>query len=62
MTSMRIDSEASAKLWAKRLKKLTDAIEEDGGLVFLNTETHEVAVDKDGQTFTTGGRDITGEL
>ncbi len=62
MASMRVDGGASAALWAKRLKKLVEHIEEDGGLVFLNVETNEVAVDKNGQTFTTSGRDVTGEL
>lgn len=62
MSSMRIDSGASAELWAKRLRKLVELIEEDGGLVFLNMETNEIAVDKNGQTFTMFGEDVTGEL
>jgi hypothetical protein len=62
MSSMRIDGGASAKLWAKRLEKLFDLIEEDGGLTYFNSTTGHVAVDKDGQTFTTGGKGITGEF
>lgn len=62
MTSMRVDGGASAKLWAKRLGKLVDAIREDGGTVHINADTGDIAVDKNGQTFTILGEDVTGEL
>ena len=62
MSSMRVDGGASAALWAKRLRKLVEHIEDDGGLVFINIETNDIAVDKNGQTFTMSGEDVTGEL
>jgi len=57
---MRIDGDKSAKLWAKRLRKLLDAIEEDGGYVAVHCDMPIVAVVKDGYTWTTGGEDGTG--
>lgn len=62
MTSMRIDGGASAKLWAKRLGKLIEAIENDGGVISLNTETAEVAVLKGDSFFTSEGRDVSDQL
>lgn len=62
MSTMRIDGRASAKLWAKRLAKLINTIGEDGGQVFMNTETNSLAVLKDGKTFTMFGEDVTSEL
>lgn len=62
MTSMRIDSDASAKLWAKRLRSFIEAVELDGGEVAFDTEGREFGVMKDGKLFTIYGRDATEEL
>ncbi len=62
MTSMRVDGGASAKLWAKRLGKLIDAISEDGGSVHVNVDTKDIAVRKDGNLWTSEGKDVSGEL
>lgn len=59
MTSMRIDSKASAKLWAKRLGKLVELIREDGGEVYLNLDANDIAVGKDGSFFTIFGVDVS---
>lgn len=61
MTSMRIDAGASAKLWANRMRKLIDAIEEDGGQVRAHRDLPLIAVFKDGEGFTTGQDEVEDE-
>jgi len=62
MVSMRIDGGASARLWAKRLGRLIDAINADGGRVHANSETLDVSVHKDDSLWTTEGKDVSSEL
>jgi hypothetical protein len=61
MTSMRTDGDASAKLWAKRLGKLIDAINEDDGAVYVNTDTMDIAVSKGDSVWTSMGTDVSSE-
>ncbi len=58
MTSMRIDGDKSAKVWAKRLRNLVDAMEEDGAEVRTHETLPLIAVFKDGDAWTTGGEDV----
>jgi hypothetical protein len=58
---MRIDEDASAKLWARRLRKLTDAIEADGGVVMVDSGGH-CAVLKGESAWTTGLEDVSQEF
>jgi len=51
MTSMRIDENASAELWAKRLGKLFDEMESDG--VELLVDGNTICICKDGEESST---------
>lgn len=62
MTSLRIDSDKSAKVWAKRLGNFIEAIESDGGSVHVNVDDHSIAVNKDGKVFTSDGKDVSDDF
>lgn len=62
MTSLRIDGDKSAKVWAKRFQKLIDAAVEDGVDVYLHADTLSLAIKKGGATITTLGRDVSDEF
>ena len=63
MSSLRIDGDKSAKVWAKRFQKLIDAAIEDGAEVHVHDETLSLAIKKDGTAITTfEGRDVSDEF
>lgn len=59
VTSMRIDGDKSAKVWAKRLENFIDAFEGDGAVMWINPETRVLAIEKDGKAYDMYVRKVT---